>query len=358
VSSGSSGDRVTAEDRYKICPQLEAYDQLLPTLAPYVTFLSPRRHRSPVVNTDENGFRLSSAQDGWIDSTTWPAGRPGGIVVGSSMVFGVGATSDGETLASHLNGMLPQSFLNLGIRAGNSTQELIAAVPFLERAECIIVCSGINNLLLNLQSLGLNELFGPFFEEGSYEELRGRTIAEVANLAAGRAGGLGGRRLALEGLRRFTGRLTAGRRHAAAQGDGPLTPDECERRLTRALELQRRDLRILARARRPASGLLFAAQPFAPVCHTNLSPEEQALFEMTEHLGGPGAEIVTTTMTMLWPRYVAAMRQVCSEEGVAFADVADVELKGWSFVDRVHMTDAGYRQVAAFLASQVPSCSS
>jgi hypothetical protein len=342
-----------ARDRYDVCPQLETYDTLLPTLSPYLTVASPRNHRSAVVNTDQTGFRMSYAGPQQIDTTTWPPdGRRAALVLGSSFVFGVGATSDHETLVSHLNAILPYAFLNLGVRAGNSTQELVAAIPFVERADCIIVCSGINNLLVNLQSLGLNELFGPFFGEGTYEPLRNRPLAEISSVVAGGTSGLGLKRLARESLERMRPRRKTPRRVTTGAGT------DLAAHVDRAIRLQGRDLRLLARARRPGSTLLFAAQPFAPCCPRTPLPEERLLFDITDRAEGAEWEVTRDALIKLWPGYVAALRQICMDEGLPFLDLNACELSGWAFVDRVHMTDAGYRQAAGYLADGVVRCAS
>lgn len=342
------------DDRYRICPQLAEYDRLLPTLAPYLIFHSPRSFRSAVVNTDEAGFRVSRDGVEGVDTMTWPARRPGAIVLGGSFVFGVGASSDAGTLVSHLNGVLPYSFLNLGIRAGNSTQELVAALPFLERAEFVIVCSGINNLLVNLQSQGKNDLFGPFFEEGHYESLRQCSVAEAAGRVSGSLGGLAWKDSVLDLFGRVWRRV-ADRRRVIDETSARFMGSDCDRHLDRAIELQRRDLRMLARGRRRNSRILFAAQPFAPCCAKSLSPEERALFEASDRLGGSAWQNICETLTHLWPRYVHSMRQICIEEDVLFADLNTLELTGWSFVDRIHMTDNGYHQVAQCLVGQCVS---
>ena len=335
-----------------MCPQLAVYDELLPALAPYLTFASPRNHRSAVVNTDETGFRLSYQGPERIDTTTWPAGRPGGLVLGSSFVFGVGATSDSETLVSHLNAILPYAFLNLGVRAGNSTQELVAAIPFLERAECVVVCSGISNLVVNFQSLEMNELFGPFFGEGTYELLRDRPLSEVASLVGDTSNGLGLKRQVRGGLGRLWSRAT--RRWRA--GDGPVSRLDAsgwDARVASALQLQRRDLRVLARARRKGSRMLFAAQPFAPCCSKAPSPEERSMFEVSDRSEGSDWNVLKQALTERWPQYLSELRHTCIEEEISFVDLNTCDLTGWSFVDRVHMTDAGYRQEAHFLAEQI-----
>lgn len=339
-------------ERYALCPQLAAYDELLPELAPYLTFAAPRRHRSTVVNTDSAGFRISHAGSTTVDVRSWPPeGRLPGVVLGGSFVFGVGATSDQGTLVSRLNARLPHAFLNLGIRAGNSTQELCASIPFLDRADCIVICSGINTLLVNLQSLGVNELFGPFFGEGAYESLRDRPLVDLASLVTGGSSGLGFKRLAREALAR-TRRRAAGALEERTQA--PLCSGDWDAATARALAVQERDLRMLARARRPGSTILFAAQPFAPCCTRVPAPEEQRLFDVNDRMEGPAWQVTKEALMRVWPPYVSALSRICADIGVSFADLRTCELTGWSFVDRIHMTDAGYDQAAGFLATHTP----
>jgi hypothetical protein len=207
-------------------------------------------------------------------------------------------------------------------------------------------------LVVNFQSLGMNELFGPFFGEGTYEPLRDRSLSEVNGIVAGGASELGLRRLALEGLELLWSR-TARRQADSHKHESESDTVDWDARFVRAVELQHRDLRVLARARRPHSALLFAAQPFAPCCTKVLSSEERSLFEISDRGEGPGWHALIGALAERWPRYVAALRQMCVQENVLFADLSTCELTDWSFVDRVHMTDVGYRQMAEFLAVQM-----
>ncbi|TAJ24522.1 MAG: hypothetical protein EPO64_09400, partial [Nitrospirae bacterium] len=178
---------------------MQVYDHLPMVLAPYVTTTSQPNFRSAVVNTDAFGFRLSSGQDASrddsVDSTSWWRQNRRALLIGGSFVFGVGAAGDRHTVASVLNARTSHTFLNLGIRAANSTQELIASVPFLDSAELVIVCSGINNLVVGLQSRGRNELYGPLFTEGAIEALATHSVHELAALVQARLGSIGIRSL-------------------------------------------------------------------------------------------------------------------------------------------------------------------
>ena len=134
-------------ERYNIVPQMQVYDRLPIVLLPHITFGSRPNYRSDVVNTGDMGFRISLSQNGCIDPST----DSRDIMLGGSYVFGVGATRDEYCLPSQLH------FTNLGIRAGNSTQQLIASIPWLKAANTIIVCDGLNNLVANIQARRDNE---------------------------------------------------------------------------------------------------------------------------------------------------------------------------------------------------------
>jgi hypothetical protein len=330
---------------------MRTYDYLPDVIAPYMTFMSRPDYKSPVVNTDRHGFRVSARQGSTVDTVSWWRAERRGIVLGGSFVFGVGATQDAATLVSALNGEAPYTFVNLGVRAANSTQELIACLPFVEAAHCVLVCSGMNNLLVNLQSLGYYELFGPLFGEEHCRELARYSIAEVRDLTEGRLGRVPFRMLLGEVRARVARRL--GRVRPSAAASTPASPPDPARAVERALELQRRDLRIVTRAVAPGATVIFAAQAFAPTARKKLSDEETALFGITDGLQGAHWQVMKGRLAELWPRYVTGLRALCPREGVRFVDLNATPLDGWCFVDRVHMTDTGYAQVAAALAREV-----
>src|ERR1051326_5228620 len=164
TASSRGADPVYVEERYRRAPQLREYDRNDVHLRPYVTFAARPHLRNAVFSTDGEGFRISTSPAGDVDTERWVAGG-GGLVLGGSFTFGVGATGDGATLPSRLAHLVGVPQLNLGICAGNSTQELISAIPFLELAGTVCVCGGANTILAALQSAGLNETYGPLFFE-------------------------------------------------------------------------------------------------------------------------------------------------------------------------------------------------
>src|SRR3954447_22617988 len=143
--------------------QMRDYDALEPVFHPYLGFTSPHNFRSPSVTTDALGFRRSEF-GGRVSSTeSVDTEVPYGVALGGSFTFGVGATHDRHSVVSRLAEESGKPYLNRAVRAGNSLQELLAALPVLEAADEVIVCSGVNNLALAFWSARTYGDLGPLF---------------------------------------------------------------------------------------------------------------------------------------------------------------------------------------------------
>ncbi len=327
-------DRGHLARRYRLVPQFADYDSNELYLRPYLTFCSRPGLQGGVFSTDALGFRRSASTEGYVDSPRWLLQGGGGLALGGSFVFGVGASTDDATLPSQLAHLLGSPQLNLGVCAGNSLQELIAAIPFLDRASTVLVCSGINNVFASLQSLGHNELYGPLFFEGALATLGTVPIPDLAN-----------------GVRPATGQKAtdAARVVPSAAEDADLSA-----RLDAALQRQLRDLGVIAGAVRDRAQLLFALQPFADPVQRRLTPEEDEL--MSLHLERQGDWIrARDFVARNWAAYARRLGDGCARLGVQFLDLRAAAFTGWSFYDRVHMTDDGYRQAAEMVAEALCS---
>ncbi len=348
------------QSRYIIAPQLQVYDSLPTVLAPYVTYISKPNFHSKVVNTDQTGFRHSTAKTSsgiaFIDSANWWHHEHRAIMIGDSFTFGVGATSDDHTVASQLNSLSKYSFLNLGIRASNSTQQIVSAIPFLGSTESVLYVGGINNLTAQIQSDGRNSLFGPLFGEVAIDSLSAHSIFELASICEASMNNISSRRLIREIGQRlikklvrqktFAGARTA-RSNLGANADGSLNSFA-----QTAVDRYERDLSIIIRAIPRGSKILFAAQPFAGTHLKQLSQEEVDLFQITDSLQHDDWFVLKQVLVKIWTHYVALLGDMCSRLGINFADLNSVDLQNWSFVDRVHMTDYGNHQIATFVANK------
>ena len=66
---------------------------------PYLMYFHPEIHASKVVSTDSYGFRFSGARGVRYSATECADLGPARLLVGSSTVFGIGATTDTRTLS-------------------------------------------------------------------------------------------------------------------------------------------------------------------------------------------------------------------------------------------------------------------
>ena len=330
---------------------MEIYDSIPRVLLPYITTTTQPDFHSTVVNTDELGFRVSHINKSIVDSRTWWDFDERAVVIGGSTVFGIGASKDTTTISSQLGDLTNTAFLNLGIRAGNSTQELIATLPFIGESRNIVICSGINNLLVNLQSIGINDLYGPLFAEEVLHDLSTYSIHEIRESLKSTLKNINTRTILNELSSRVISLLTGRGRIINKRRDSSYRP--IEDAFNQALSIQCRYLNFMAKAMPNKDRLIFISQPFGEVESKNRTIEEQQLFEISDSMQGSQWELMKSQLVDMWPRYVADLRKFCQAEGIEFYCLDDLQFNGWTFVDRVHLTDNGYGQIARFISSKL-----
>src|SRR3954470_24621229 len=142
----------------KLVPTREPYLELEQVVWPYRTVGLWPNVSLPEVVLDSRGHRLSRHGEDTVASDNAPADAA--FLIGGSYAFGVGASSDAGTLASALWRRSGTPYVNLGLPAETSTQELIWALALAERTARFVLVSGINNLTA-ATGAPLDPLFGP-----------------------------------------------------------------------------------------------------------------------------------------------------------------------------------------------------
>jgi hypothetical protein len=295
---------------------------------PYLGFALPPGHRSPGLNTDDAGFRISHAPSGPVDSTSWLAGGGGGLVLGSSVAFGLGASSDAATLSSRLASADGRPWLNLAVLAANSLQELIAAVPFLHAASHVVIFSGMGNYLSMLRSRDIHQFFGPIFYEKAIGQLTRIPLFDLAALAAGEQ---------VKGLERY--------RDAYVPPPKPDLDDVAER-VAAAARLHLRDLSFIARTARPGTRVVFALQPLATYGTRAILPEEQSAYDFREPIHGIPFEVLEGGLA----GYTEHLAAGCAELDVTFTNVAADRFSGPCFITNGVLNDQGNEQAARMVS--------
>ncbi|MEV0177627.1 hypothetical protein AB0I00_41870 [Streptomyces sp. NPDC050803] len=317
-------DQDLVAERHRRWPDLAEYDvNLYPH--PYVVHTYRPGSSSRVYSIDQEGFRLSTSPQGPVDSTSWLAGG-GGLVVGASTAFGVGASSDAATLPSRLAEVTGVPQLNLGVPGGNSMQQLHALMPFLHAASTVVVFSGWTSLLAQLRTKKPNGVFGATFFERIFRVVETEPLFNIAEL--------------------ITGTRTAEQvAPPAPRTEGAPVEAESLAGMEAALRHQLRDLALLARAVPDSAQLVFCLQPLADPLTRDLVAEEQESFDYQLPVFGPFREFVAKH----WESYSRQFAAGCAEIGVRFVDVSADRFEGWSFYDATHLTDHGYQQAAGFV---------
>lgn len=289
---------------------------------PYLGFSLAPGHRSRVINTDEEGFRLSASPFGPVGSSDWISAGGGGIILGNSVVVGLAATSDSTTIASHLALLTGTRQLNLGVPAANSLQELVAAVPFLRAAATVIIVGGGPDFGNMLGTRHPWAAFGAISYERTFAKLARVPLFDLADLAAGK-----------------TVAASASTRRPPGTDPEPLP------RIEAAARIRLRDLAIMSRAVNEGTRILFCLQPMATPRSRALTPEERAVYDFDAPVFG----IYQATIEDCWSHYAELLAQGCTELGVSFFNMSADLFTGFAFSDNLHLTDNGNQQAAQMI---------
>jgi hypothetical protein len=352
--------------RAELVPQLRAYGKLERVLWPIVTATAEAGFSTPTLTTDSRGHRVTRLGDREARSDSVPEGA--GFVLGGSYAFGVGSSDDAGTLPAALWRRTGVPFVNLGLRAANSAQELVSALPFADRETTFVVCSGLNNFSTARGAPGLDPLFGPMHHEAHMARLASVPITRLARLVDDPLGSLGDKALRRElarrrrlrlhkrvrPYRRLEKRIRGPFSSAAPEPEPrPRPPEPTPETFAEAAGRQLRDLRLLRRLVPTPAKIVFALQPLAPYTEKKLSPEEQELFAALDVLQPGRWPKLKRFLETYWAGYAAALEDGCAAAGIPFVDLSGADYEGWCFVDRVHMTDRGHDTAAAMLEKVV-----
>lgn len=336
MSASAKKSRAAVEQRNLIVPQMRDYDELgmNQEWVPHLMYFHPRDVALKSVTTNEFGFR---------NTTGAKPGAPTALLVGGSSVFGIGATSDATTIPSLLNATTKYNWLNFGGRAFNSTQEVI--LMHLSNSKKIdgpiVVMSGANNLTRSLMSGSFSKMFGAFFHQGLFEsQMRSAAVGNRALARQLRAG-----------LRERFGVGKKQRAQTASQTVQHATTTKAES-YTAMLTVFERDCEYFQMlAKHHATTASFVLQPFAPWVQKSLTTQEIELFKLLDQ-EAEGFSRVLSELAERKQKYTQDLQTICNKIGLKFVDLntaSELQKPDWLFVDRVHLTDAGYATVAKLL---------
>ncbi|VAW82577.1 hypothetical protein MNBD_GAMMA12-1645 [hydrothermal vent metagenome] len=330
---------MSLSDRYKIASQMSDYDKLNDEWIPYIMkFHCPNSYLGSV-STNNLGFRNSVDCDGRVlsdkclyDDSCQTKGKLG-VVVGSSVVFGVGSTSDEFTIPSQLNRITSTNWHNFGGRAFNSTQEILLFLLNLpHKLDKIVIVSGVNNLTLSYMNDSVSTIYSPFYSQSVFSDFGGTPL---------------GVRLSFKHFINEMRYRIFGSRISRNSNQYSIVE-----RYKAVISCFKRDLRVIkVIAKGLGVSVYFALQPLVTWIKKDLSTEEQKLFDVLDSASGMW-ETLSGYINSMKLEYFRDIQKLCSGVDIQFINLneySEFTSNEWLFVDRVHLTDAGNKIVANIL---------
>ena len=328
------------KERYLIVPQMELYDQITCDYRPFVMFFNRANFSSKFVNTDYLGFRLNIWAGELKKNTDFFNYKEVSIVIGGSCVFGFGATSDEKTISSQLSKKTNHIYLNFGATAFNSKQEILLFLNFFKKYKKIknvIIISGANDIFLNL--LNNQDEWGDFFFKNKYSRIhdsyknRKHVNLNLINYFT-------------KILKKKTKKLSENNKNLINYKDVETNYDEIFSLWKTLSNAYNFNLKIFL-------------QPIPSWLNKPLSIEEKTLFTILDN-SNVKAHINLKKLSSIdnYNKFLSILEKTSKKHNVDFIDLNKelLNIKNIDkrlFVDRVHMTNQGYEDLAEIVLKYI-----
>ena len=326
------------QDRYKIVPQMEAYDTINCEFKPFVMFFNSKNHNSKVVNTDKLGFRYNLINHDLISFSDLNFDEEYSIVLGGSTVFGFGSSNDNNTISSKLNKLIGEKFINFGGTAFCSKQELYLFLNFFQKFKKIkrvIIISGANDVYLNLLNNSNQEEWGNFFFKDKYFKI----FDKYQN-----------RKNYLDNISNFLKNKIFSSNIIRNEILSEINLSKLYNNYNDIFALWK----ILSRSYN--FELFFFLQPIPTWMNKDLSNEEIELFKILDNT----KDISHNLLKILGSRnnhtvYLNMLNDLTFKYKIKFFDLNQSldKTNKWLFVDRVHLNDTGYELISKIVLEQI-----
>jgi len=348
--------------RYELAPQLELYDKIGVEWIPNLMFSQSRNFRSEVVNTDCYGLRFNEKPN--LNQSIFDEKITGkkSVFIGNSTAFGVGSSSDQQTIPSLLSHSSGYHFYNFGSRAFNGFQELILFQSLVEKlngVKKIVIFSGVNDLYLFCGNNFDNNFIGPsFFGKQFFDAMGREALSPLRTLAKLLLGPLGLDRVNWRNIKK--GQLL----------EYILNPDVREGFNNTTLNLQTRMTLedIVSRnlslwsiiSRGLGIKVYYFLQPLAD-WGKDLSREEQKIFKFFDNNQSkfPQLEFMNEMKSLdQYFSYQKLLKTYCNKLKIDFFDCNQMLKENstktdWLFIDRVHMTGDGNNLLSNYIRETI-----
>ena len=343
------------QEVYKWTPQIRDYDSFMHIGArwvPYTMYFHEKNFRSATVNTDALGFRYSQLNGKRYSVAERPPTGKVNLLVGGSTALGVGATSDENTVASHLSELTGEVWLNFAGRGYNATQELLMYLMHQQRIGDIghvVVFSGINTLALE----GIPDEFasehGRYYYSYEFQHYMNKFNEDMkrkkSSFGAARGNSL---------FQRWKNTLFYQNPADEVITDADASLDERLERAADSITGALKQWKLLLSG--TSATLTFVLQPLSHWCRDALTPAEEAVFHAIDSCPNNFYRLFSG---VLGKEVHAPFFQHIQEKA---GDITCLDMNALLkqspvfndtlFVDRVHFNDLGNEQLANLISAQ------
>ena len=351
---------------YNLAPQLKTYHALGEIWKPFIMYSTRPNFRSKVVNSDQFGLRFNDLDhrdslemdknNSIFNKKIFPEKKETAVFVGSSSAFGIGASSDATTIPSLLSKKTNMHFFNLGCPAFSGFQEIIlfqSLANYLSKINKIVIFSGINDIFLTNYISTYDPILGPFFYSNAFNEgMTNATLNWKRSLA-----------------KFFLNPFTKDNIHWNLIKKKELYDYFIKKKPYKSAQLTDREeiLKNLIKRNfifwsniQKAMGvkLIYVLQPKPNWCNKDLSEEETKIFKELDSVSNKTVQTLRLLDFAKYNSYRTYLAEICNKLDIEFIDsneyISNKNFhKEWLFVDRLHMTDLGYRYISEMILSRL-----
>tara|TARA_Y100000590_G_scaffold175838_2_gene200939 strand:- start:12325 stop:13398 length:1074 start_codon:yes stop_codon:yes gene_type:complete len=350
--------------RYDLVPQMKIYDGIGETWKPYIMYLSKPNFRSKVVNIDQFGLRFNGLENEQVkeiekNNTIFnekiiSKNKEKAVLIGNSISFGVGATSDSSTASSNLSKLSKFHFFNLGGRAFSGFQEIVlfqSLINSLKDIKRIVIFSGSNDLFLINHLSSYDPVLGPYYFNNEF--IKGMSLARnnwKRNFASFLFDPFIKENVDWSSItkKELINRIFKNKN----SGKNPIDKKNILRNLVE------KNFKCWSNIQKGMGvKITYVLQPFALFCNKKLSNEEEKIFQELDTTN-KGFKTIKSLDKTQYQFYRDCIAEQCNYLNIDFIDGTDfIDKKNcdkeWLFTDRFHLTDLGYKYISELILSKL-----
>ena len=350
---------MSRKEFYKIIPQMKDYDRLGFNWLPYIMFTQTRNFRSASVNTDQLGFRYNDDKsmnkkyvlnDENIDLEK-------NLVCGGSFGFGTGSTKDENTISAIMSkkGELTLNFSGSAFVDFQNIITLISNLNSFKAVKKIIIFTGLSDLYFS-KKFGNTYPDSMFFASTFFEAMDNQVLSKKKRIFRSIINFFSPNSINSESIKKinkqnFLNYFISKNFRKNLNKTEPFSPVVFEKKLQRNFAIYQMISKYLnAEIEIYLSPYIFWSK--------ELSSEEKKLVENTKKFYSKEIRTIYSVLDdESYEFLIKILAKQCSKFEFNFCDINkffkdNFLSKNWLFVDSVHSTDFGYREVSNMILNK------